>query len=189
MKKNNLIYIVLLVMLASCENDIKTIKSFAHEKEVPVSTAENIEVLYSDSAKLKVRLVAPEFSKFINAESPYTEFPKGLTIYMYTDSNEVKTIIKARYVKYLEKTSLWHATNDVQVDNIEKNEHLNTEELFWNQSTGRIYSTKFSRIINSNGVFYGQNGFEADQELTKWKMIGISGTLNVKAQTDESTSP
>lgn len=177
------------MVMVSCENDIKTIKSFANDKELPVLKAENVEVLYSDSALLKMRLVAPEYSKFASNSNPYSEFTKGLTIYMYNEKSEVRTVIKARYVKYSEKDHIWHALNDVQADNIEKNEHLNTEEMFWNETSGKIYSTKFTRIINADGVFYGQNGFESDQELTKWKLIGISGTVNVKADENEGTSP
>lgn len=181
--------ITLFLGILSCENDIKTIQSFSNEKEIPVLSAENIEVLYSDSTKIKLRLVAPLIKKFEDKERPYTEFPNGIQLFLYKNNMEVKTIIKARYAQYFERDKLWYARNDVQANNIEKNEHLNTEELYWNETKGTLYSSKFTRIINANGVFYGENGFDADQNLDKWKLKGIKGSVKVKSTSNENKSP
>ncbi len=189
MKQVYFILFVISAFFVSCENDIKTIKSFSNDKEVPSVTVDRVEILYSDSSKLKLRVAAPDLSKFENFGNPYTEFSKGLIMYMYNDSMGVKTIIKARYVKYNEKEKLWYAKNDVQVDNIEKNEHLNTEELYWSEENEKIYSSKFTRIINADGVFYGENGFEANQDLSKWRLNSIKGTVKVKANENESQNP
>ncbi|MBS1234211.1 MAG: hypothetical protein H6R34_775, partial [Bacteroidetes bacterium] len=48
-----------------------------------------------------------------------------------------------------------------------------------------IYSDQFTKIINADGTFYGEKGFEARQDLSKWKLKGSKGTVNVKDQLQE----
>jgi hypothetical protein len=52
--------------------------------------------------------------------------------------------------------------------------------LYWDEKKKTIYSNKFARIITKDGVLVGKNGFEADESLTKWKLINTEGTVNVK---------
>ena len=51
--------------------------------------------------------------------------------------------------------------------------------MFWDQKEKRIYSDKFTRITNADGVFIGENGFEAEEDLSKWRLNGYSGKVNV----------
>lgn len=43
-----------------------------------------------------------------------------------------------------------------------------------------IYSKVFTKITNVDGVYYGEEGFESDQDFDNYKLIGSSGTVNVE---------
>jgi LPS export ABC transporter protein LptC len=174
-----IIFILCLALIPACENSIEEVKSITETKTLPTLSANNVETLYSDSAILKVKMLTPLLNRYPFAEKPYYEFPKGIQVFLFDKNMHPSSQVSAKYAIYYEREKLWEGRNDVVAIN-EKGEKLNTEQLFWDQQKGIIYSRKFSRITNQDGVFYGKEGFEADQNFTKWKLIGTKGTVNVK---------
>jgi len=146
----------------------------------PKIVGSNIEVIFSDSAKVKVQVQAPEFRQYSEAEKPYLEFPKGLEVFFYDDSLQIESKLRADYTIYYTEDKLWHATGNVQAVKLSNGDQLNTEELFWDEEKELIYSNTFTRIQNEDGTFYGKNGFESHQNLNNWQLKGSSGTVNVR---------
>ena len=168
-----------LMVLFSCKNDIETINALTSELNLPNQSAYNIEIAYTDSGLLKGKIFAPEVNKYYHDDDPYVEFPKGIKVLFYDSTENVESYIQANYAVYYEKKQTWEARNQVIAENQRKGEKLETEQIFWDQKAEKIYSEKFSKITNSDGVFYGENGFEARQDLSRWKLKGSSGTVNV----------
>lgn len=171
---------VFITLIASCENNIEVVKNLGNASELPSVSANEMEILYSDSAKIKMKIVTKSLNKYDLPDKDYIEFPNGITVYQYDSTMQVNAIIKSNFAIYYEKTKLWEARNNVEAKNYLKNEQLYTEELFWNQDKGTIYSSKFTKIVNADGVFYGDGGFEAREDLSKWHMVGIKGKVNIK---------
>ena len=167
-------------ILSSCENDIATIKALSEEVNIPTMTGINVETIYSDSGQIKGKIIAPELKRFSRENDPYYEFPKGLNVFFYDRKGLVESHIQANYALFYEKQELWEARNNVVARNEKTGEQLFTEHLFWNQKQESIYSDQFTKIINADGTFYGENGFEASQDLSRWKLKGSKGTVNVK---------
>ncbi len=165
---------------SSCENEIEKINSLTGNNTLPEVSGKNFEIIHSDSGRVRVRILAPEIHKYSQAEQPYIEFPRGMKAYFYDDSLKIESVIEAGYVKYFEAEKLWEAKNNVEARNLKKGEQLNTEHLFWNQEKKTIYSNTSSRIVTEQGTFYGEKGFESNQDLTKWKLKSSKGTVNVK---------
>ena len=174
-----LVIIGLLILLA-CENDIEKINTIISSQTLPELTGKNYEIIQSDSAQVKLRLLAPEIRKYSSSEKPYLEFPQGMTAYYYDDSLEIESIIRANYAIYYEEENLWEAKNNVVARNLKNGNQLNTEQLFWDQNKRTFYSNSYSRIVNEDGTFYGEKGFQANQDLTKWKLIGSKGIVKVR---------
>jgi LPS export ABC transporter protein LptC len=174
------IFFLFSLFLASCENDLEVIKAITKTSNFPSLTRNNTEIVYTDSARIRVRITTARLERFSNSNEPYLEFPEGMFVQFYNDSNQVESTIRSKYARYDEKTQLWKAQNDVVAVNIKKGEQLNTEELFWDEKTQRIYSDKFSRVSTGSGVFYGEEGLEADQTFSWYKLKGIRGNVNWK---------
>jgi LPS export ABC transporter protein LptC len=181
--KNFLIFIFAFtgsLCFTSCENDIEKINTILETQVHPEVSGKQYEIIYSESGSVKVKVLAPEIRKYIEADKPYTEFPRGLTAYFYDDSLQIESVFQAKYVIYFEEDKLWEAKNNVEARNLKKWDQLNTEHLFWNEKKRLIYSNTYSRIVNKDGTFYGQQGFEAAQDLKWWRLKGSKGTVNVK---------
>ncbi len=181
--------VFLLLLLASCENNIETIKNITNVKDIPQVSANDMEIIYSDSSHVKMKVLTKQLNKYNIPEKQYVEFPKGLTVYQYDSGLNITAIIRSNYAIYRESKKLWEARNDVVAKNMIKNEQLYTEELFWDQTKGILYSGKFTKIINSDGVFCGDGGFTAKEDMSDWKLIGVKGKVNVKQQDSVSQNP
>ena len=170
----------LAVLLGGCENDIERINLLTDETEVPTVQGTNIRVIYSDSAKVKVQVLAPVYKQYPNVERPYMEFEKGLEVYFYDDSAKIESELRADYTIYYMEEQLWHATGNVVAKNFENGDALYTEELFWDEKEEVIYSDSYTRVHSEENTLYGKKGFRSNQNLSNWQLIGSSGTINVK---------
>ena len=63
--------------------------------------------------------------------------------------------------------------------NLEKNEQLNTEELFWRPAEEKIFTDKFVTIRQETDVIYGQ-GLEAKQDMSDYIIKRPEGEFSVE---------
>lgn len=175
-------YIILagILIAYSCENDIAKINNVTSDQQMSTVSGTNVEIIYSDSAIVRIKIKAPKINKFDDIKPPTIKFPNGILVYFYDKDHNVESRIKANQAIYYQEKKLWEATNDVEAKNFKTNEQLNTEHLFWDEKQGKIYSDKFCRIINNDGTFYGENGFEAAQDLSRWKLKRSKGVVTIK---------
>ncbi|MDF1575000.1 MAG: LPS export ABC transporter periplasmic protein LptC [Bacteroidales bacterium] len=169
-----------LLWLVACENDIERINLLTDETEAPTLQGKNIRVIYSDSARVEVQILAPLYKRYPNAERPYMEFEKGLEVYFYDDSAKIESEIRADYTIYYMEERLWHATGNVVAQQFETGDALYTDELFWDESEELIYSDSYTRVHSEDNILYGKNGFRSHQNLSNWQLLGSSGTINVQ---------
>ena len=172
-----LLLIGLVLAFSACENDEKEIAQVTQKNNFPVETAKNIEVLYSDSAIVKAKLNAAEMKRF-TGNDPHVEMPKGVNLKFFDAGMNVISTLTSNYAVTREEQQLMEARNNVIVVN-QKGEKLNTEHLTWNQKTKKIYSDVFARITTADEIIYG-NGFEANEDFSKYKIINVKGIINVK---------
>ncbi len=164
----------------ACENDPARIHTLTSIDRIPDASGKKYEILYSDSFRVRVRILAPEIERYARGEEPAIKFPKGMTAYFYNDSLKIEAYIKANDVVYYEKEHLWEAKNNVEGRNLANGNQINTEHMFWNERKHLIYSNSNSRVVNEEGTFYGENGFEARQDLTWYRLKKSKGVVTVK---------
>ena len=143
----------------------------------PQETAKSIKILYSDSAHVKVEITAPVLDHY-ESESPYIEMPKGLHAIFYDKGMEVKSRLQADYGIRYERDQRIEANRNVVVIN-EKGDQLNTEHLVWDERTEKLTSDQFVKITTKDEIIFG-NGFEANQDFSKYKIFNIKGTIALK---------
>jgi hypothetical protein len=132
--------------LLACENDIERVNLITGGDDLATLKGSNIKVIYSDSAKVQVQIMAPEYESFPQSERPYMEFPQGMEVYFYDDSLVIESQIICNYAIYYTEENLWHAKGDVEGQNLRDGTTLNTEELFWNEQEKRIYNEVYTRV-------------------------------------------
>lgn len=173
-------FLLVALLTAACENDIERINLLDTSTDYPNLVGEDIEVIYSDSGRVKIQMFATSMKQYNNAEKPYSEFPEGIKVYIFDTELEIESVIQANYAIYYNDEKLWHAKGNVIAENFQTGERLDSEELFWDEEKEEIYSNTYTRIVNDDGTFYGQNGFKSNQSLTDYTLIGSRGVVNIK---------
>jgi LPS export ABC transporter protein LptC len=166
--------------LFSCQkNEIEKIRAISDTGMVPDVSISDPEIVFTDSGRKEIEIIAPQLKQFKLEKDPYTEFPKGLNVFFYDVKGDIKSKISANYAIYYEDDKLWEARHNVVAVN-EKGEVLNTEQMFWDQEKRIIFSDKFTKINSGDEIFTGKNGFTAEQDFSKWRLKGSSGTVQIE---------
>ena len=169
------------IALISCENDLSDVEAVSSIKNtMPLETAKKIEIIYSDSARVKARVLSPVLYHFDNVENPYYEMPRGVLVTFYESAGDtllVESTLSSRYAIRYEKRQVMEVSDSVVVLN-KKGEKLNTEHLVWDENTQRIYSDKFVKITTRDKVIYG-DGFESNQDFSSYRIFKIKGVVSI----------
>lgn len=178
--RSNYIFILLLVLsLISCENDLEVIKNITATSNFPKQSAEDVEVIYSDSSIITLKITAPKLDFYQKTEDkPFYEFNEGIRVYFYDRNQTIKSKISANYALYDLSQYLWEARGNVIAIN-QNGVILKTEKLFWSENEKRIYTNEFAKVIDDKSQIIGQ-GFEADEAFTQWEFKKVTGIINIE---------
>lgn len=178
---SGIIAVVLIsTILPSCKNDVQTVLSLDVVDTLPEMTARDIEILYSEKARVQIKLVSPYLVNK-TAEEPLLLFPEGFTVFFYDSAMNLRTTITADYGISYEKKKLIEARHNVVVENLGKEEKLNTEELFWDRDKGLIYSNKFVKITSGGQVYTG-DGLTSYHPFDELEVRNPKGLIEIKEE-------
>ncbi len=163
-------------MLFSCKkNDVEVVNILTSLDTQPTQSIMNLETIYTDSGKIKLKVTAPLVERFSGDDYNKIFFSKGIRVLFFDKNGLVESSLSAKHAIYHENETLWEASDSVVAIN-NKGEVLNTELLFWNEKENRIYSNKFVKITTEEDVIYG-NGFESDQTFSSWTITKVKGVI------------
>src|SRR5688572_3940623 len=94
-----------IVCFFSCaKNDLKQVEELSKAKEIPVEVSTGIEVIYTDSARLKAKLKAPEMRRYLSDEDPKLEMRKGVFVEFFDKNGNVNSRLRGDYgIRFLNK--------------------------------------------------------------------------------------
>ena len=166
----------LVVALFSCANDMDVVNKLIDTETEPDVVGNNVEILYSDSARLQMKMITPLFIQYSSATEPRDEFPEGLHVWFYEKTEELKAEITANWAKHDYDTDLWEARDNVVLTNAE-GQILETEQLFWDTKEGIVYSEKYTKATFPNGTVADGDTFTATQDFSEYKFIKGKATI------------
>ena len=100
---------------------------------------------------------------------------------------QIDASIKADTAYYYEKEKLWELRSNVFIQN-RKGEKFDTQQLFWNQKTEKVYSDKYIRIEQTENIITGY-GFESNQQLTQYVIHNSGGIFPVDKAPQDTIAP
>lgn len=178
--------VVVVLFGASCSKDEKEkIGAVKDRKTIPGLVASKITTVISDSGITRYRIYTDKWDIFDKAQEPYWEFKKGIYFERFNEKLIIDASFRSDFAKYYEYKKLWEFKGKVKAVNLQ-GEMFETELLYWDQQQGRLYSDKFMRVTRPTMIISGI-GFEADQSLSKWKILKPQGPIYV--QEKDSTPP
>lgn len=177
-----LFFILIGLLFAACENDLAEVQKYVSKDQVAVETAKEIEMLYSDSAIVKVRVKSPTLLRHLDNSNPRQEFPDGISVEFLSPNHQTTSRMTAKYaIRYEKEDKVVMRDSVVWVS--EKKEQLETEELIWEESKDKVYTKKFVVIRRAEEIIYG-HGFESNKDFTEWRINAIQGRKKVDGLKD-----
>ncbi|MES2545980.1 MAG: LPS export ABC transporter periplasmic protein LptC [Bacteroidota bacterium] len=175
-KPHFLFYLVIIAMiLNSCESNFKEVQKINFSEFTPSGEADDFNLKYTDSGKIKSILISPKMLDYATVEFPFTEFPKGINVTIF-DPKEKKTFVKANYAVTYKGTDLIDLQGNVTISN-ETGQKLETEQLYFDQKNEWFYTEKKFKFSDPKGVSYGE-GIDFSKDFKIVNSQRISGEID-----------
>jgi len=171
--------LICMLFVSACENSLNDIQKIASkEEDKPISRSTGVDVIYSDSAKVKAHMTTPLMIEYNDIAKPYTEMPKGVKIVFFDENLGEKGSITSDYATRRDKENIIEFRKNVVASNTQ-GETFKSEELIYDQTTKKLYSTKPVQITMRNGNVMNGTGFNSNESLYPWHIDQATGTFPV----------
>ncbi len=171
----SIIFIGITVFFTACADEIVIENEVITQADTKFEIADSVEILYSDSAVVRIRITAPLLYNYTEEKNPRKEFPKGILVEFFDENKNIQSRLTAKTAVQYDKTNKFVVEDNVVIKSI-KNERIETEGLVWDESTQRIYSDRKIVITTASEVINGY-GFESDYNFQNWELKKITGRL------------
>lgn len=179
---NTIFYVVVLLLFFSCHKE-EAAKVEAIKLDVNIETVKEVEIIYSDSAMVRVKIIGPMMLYHVNSREPKQEFPNGIQIDFYDVEGKISSTLTGKYgIRYegegravVQDSVVWRSV---------AGERLDTEELIWDERTQRVYNHKFVVLRKLDEIIYGQ-GFEATQDFKYAHVKAAQGRKSIQEISDD----
>lgn len=175
--------IVMLLLFSSCDGQKKALgKAITERDSLPAMDTRGVVTLISDSGVTRYRINTEEWLMFDKKKPSYWAFEKGIYLEQFDSLFHVDASIQADTAYYYDKERLWKLIGHVDIKNL-KGERFNTELLYWNEATQKVYSDKFIRIEQPDKIITGY-GFDSNQQMTIYTIHNMEGVFYVDEKAD-----
>lgn len=175
--------IVMLLLFSSCGGKEKKLgKAITERDSLPIMATYDVSTLISDSGITRYRLNTEEWLVFDKKIPSYWAFEKGVYLEQFDSIFNINASVKADTAYYYDREKLWKLIGHVDIKNL-KGERFNTELLYWNQASQRIYSDKFIRIEQPDRIITGY-GFDSNQQMTVYTIHNMDGIFYVDEEAE-----
>ena len=189
-RANYLLYYIIaagltsLALLGSCTNDLKKIQEIsAKQVNSNVDTTRGVDIILSDSAKVKARLLSPLMLQYdmMDANKTYMVLPKGVKIIMYDKTlHEEATIIADTAYQYGAKKLIKLRGHVVATS--AKGDVFRSEELNWDQINRTVVSNKPVEITTANGDVTHGSSMETNEKFMPFSLKDQTGLFHIDSK-------
>lgn len=152
--------------------------------ETPVQTVDDMFIVQTENSVMKLRAEAPLMERYENDTLSYELFPKGISVYGYTEEGMLETEIvadNARHLKFKDGRETWEAFGNVVVTNLINQEIMETDTLYWDQKNERIYTHCYVRMYSPDGFAQGY-GMQSDQRARDTELFNPFNNYAITTQ-------
>ncbi len=164
------------MFLFSCVNDLDSIKRVTSRSDAPDDVTEDLEIMQTDSGYAQFQLYAKIAETYTKPEA-LTKLKGGLKVNFFSKNGEIVSTLTASYGEINMSKGMFFVRDSVQLVNYEKNQRMETEELFWSQKDSSVFTNKAVIVRNPKGVLFGQ-GIRTKQDFSTYVFLKPTGRID-----------
>ena len=151
------------ILVVSCKSKLGRAEVLDLSK-TPIQTVEDMFAVQTKNGLVVMRVEASVMERYDTDTNAFESFPKGIAIYGYSDDGLLETIIVSddgRHIASKRKVSgkaqeeIWEAFGNVVIHNVLKQETMETDTIYWDQSKSEIYTDCYVKMYSPQGFLQG----------------------------------
>lgn len=154
----------------SCSNRIKEAESLDLES-TPLQKIEDVFAVQTENGHLEMRFEAKVMERYSNDTAEVELFPRGVSVFGYDADGLLESIIIADEAKHTTPTKeakvkeeKWEAYGNVILHNVLKQETMETDTIYWDQTESEIYTDCYVKMYSPDGFMQGY-GMRSDDRM------------------------
>ena len=168
-------FVAVAAISFGCESNFKDVQKINYSEFTPSGEADDFNLKYTDSGRIKSILVSPKMLDYATVEFPFTEFPKGLDVTIY-DVKGKKTFVRANYGVSFTGTDVIDLQGKVRISN-EAGQVMETDQLYFDQKNEWFYTEKKFVFTDPKGVSRGE-GIDFSKDFKIVNSQRITGAID-----------
>lgn len=161
---------VVASFVISCSGGISEADTLDLSKE-PLQRIINMFAVQTDTGDMKMRMEARVMEHYEQDTVSYDSFPLGISVYSYNEEGLLEAVIvsdKAMHITPKAQSSnneeIWQAFGNVILHNVLKQETMETDTIYWNQTEKEIYTDCYVKMYSPDYFMQGV-GMRSDEQL------------------------
>ncbi|MDR2472344.1 MAG: LPS export ABC transporter periplasmic protein LptC, partial [Tannerella sp.] len=187
--------VMFLNVFFSCSGDKKDTIEVSFDPQTSYTLKETgVNTYMSDSGITRYKVITATYLMYGKASEPYWYFPDGIYLEKFDTLMRKEATIQADTARYFERRKLWQLDGNVDIWRLEGNAdaptdstHFETEQLFWDQNTEKVYSDSFIRITKGENLNYGI-GFSSNQDMSEYRIFHPGALFYINTQRRDSVA-
>ena len=155
-------------------------EAVTNRDSVPVMITRGVSTYVSDSGVVRYKIITDEWKVYDRLEPSHWSFEKGIYLENFDNNLTIDATIIADTAYYYDQQELWELRGNVHINN-EQDEQFDTQLLFWNQKTEKVYSDQYIHIRQQKRIITGI-GFTSNQEFTDYTIKNTQGIFPIKEE-------
>ena len=166
-----------LLFLQSCWGKEEPIETFSRS-DVQIETIQDVDMLYSDSALVRVRIRGPVMLRHLVSDDPRQEFNKGIKVDFFNATGALAGTLTAKYAVRYEYKGLTLVRDSVVWKSVD-GKKLESPELTWNERDQQVSTNRFVVVTTLKDTIRSHS-FTANQDFSNIRFSAVDGSLEVK---------
>ena len=169
---------VLILLLQSCESNLKDVQRIYKTSFVPTGEADSINLKYTDSGKVKSTVQSLKMVDYSTAKNPFVEFPKSVLVSLYDNNGNRTTVVADKAISY-KKTEVIDLVGNVKIATFD-GKILETNQLYFDQKNEWFFTEEPFRFKHADGSFLQGVGIDFSKDFKIFNMQNNNGEVNNK---------
>jgi len=168
---------ILSLLLYNCNGNNEAVEVFSKE-DVSVERIQDVDMLYSDSALIRVRIRGPVMLRHLVSDDPRQEFIKGIKVDFFNTYGALAGTLTAKYAVRYEYKGITLVRDSVVWQSVD-GKKLESPELTWNERDQQVSTNRFV-VVTTRKDTIRSHGFTANQDFSNIRFSAVDGSLEVK---------
>lgn len=175
---------LIIIGITSCVVEEPDLSRYLGSKIENAEEATKVEMTYTDSSYLVFILNAPLMRRTMEKYAVEEEFPKGIDVTFYDKSGLARSWLTSDYAKRDQINKKIIIQKNVVLEN-DQGDRLDGPELIWDERTREIYTDRFVKITNKDGVIFSY-GFISNEAFTRYELHAVAGDMILENAKEDS---